>query len=178
MLIFIPLPTPHPIPQQIPELYHHCHRIPCLSPPCPLTFSYALLNSLTSIRYADWVKQLETQKQQFPTSTNDDAVVPKQKKATLLNKAKKNITGKVVSSSVGRDALKSILDDDTRESFNIFKQLLVSEFGEEKAATIEGDMVNLVVKAYPFVISILFCPFISLFYSFFFFLILDQTLCS
>lgn len=105
---------------------------------------------MTAWRYGDWVKQLEILKQQCPASTSahDDAVVPKQKKATLLTKAKKNITGKVVSSSVGRDALKSILDEETRENFSIFKQLLVSEFGEEKANALESDMIKLVVKGY------------------------------
>jgi len=101
--------------------------------------------------YPDWIKQIETQKQQCPptTASHDDAVVPsKHKKATLFAKAKKNLTGKVVSSSVGRDALKSILDDETRENFNIFKQLLVSEFGEEKAGALESDIVRLVVKAH------------------------------
>jgi hypothetical protein len=98
--------------------------------------------------FGDWVKQLELLKQQCPASTHDDAVVPKQKKATLFTKAKKNITGKVVSSSVGRDALKSILDEETRENFNIFKQLLVSEFGEEKASVLESDMIKLVVKGH------------------------------
>jgi Domain of unknown function (DUF758) len=93
------------------------------------------------------MKQLETIKKQ-PPSTHYDAVVPKQRKATLLTKAKKNISGKVVSSSVGRDALKSILDEETRENFELLKQLLVSEFGEEKAAELEVDMVKLVVKGY------------------------------
>lgn len=106
---------------------------------------------MTGRRYTEWIKQLETIKQQFPTtaSANDDAVVPKQKKATLFTKAKKNITGKVASSAFGRDALKSILDEETRETFHTFKQLLVSEFGEEKANALESDMIKLAVKGYP-----------------------------
>lgn len=104
------------------------------------------LYTLINWRYGDWITQLETMKKQFPS--NDDAVVPKQKRASVLTKAKKNITGKVVSSSMGRDALKSILDEDARENFGLFKQLLVSEFGEEKANEIEADIIKLMVKGY------------------------------
>lgn len=90
-------------------------------------------------------------------SSNDDGVVPKQKKATLFSKAKKNLAGKVVASAFGKDALKSILDEETREKFALFKQLMVSEFGEEKAGILEEDIIRLIVKGY--ILSFVSFPF-------------------
>lgn len=104
-----------------------------------------------NFRYGDWVIQLEAMKKQYPS--NDDAVVPKHKRASMITKAKKNITGKVVSSSMGRDALKSIMDEEARDNFGLFKQIMANEFGEEKAAEIEGDIIKLVVKGYPIILG-------------------------
>ncbi len=63
-------------------------------------------------------------------------------------KAKKNIAGKVASSSLGRETMKSFMDDEERANFELFTQLLVNEFGPDKAEALEKDIVKLIVKGY------------------------------
>jgi len=97
--------------------------------------------------YDEWFRFIEAAIQPS-VPLPDDASPDRRKRVSVMQKAKKNIAGKVVSSSLGRDALKSVLDEEMRDNFALFKELLVSEFGEEKAEVLEKDIVKLIVKAH------------------------------
>jgi len=103
----------------------------------------------TEEEYSVWMELLTAQN--TANSNGNDAATVKTKKSrkgSLLSQAKKNVAGKVISSAMGKDLLKKIIDEETNEQVELLKILLVNEYGKEKADHIEISFIKLILKAH------------------------------
>jgi len=78
----------------------------------------------------------------------DSMDIEKRRKASIMTQAKKNVAGKIVTSSVGKEMLRKIIDEDMVNNLSLVKTILTHEYDAQRAERFENDLIKLVMKGH------------------------------
>ncbi|EFA82815.1 hypothetical protein PPL_04510 [Heterostelium album PN500] len=82
-----------------------------------------------------------------PMISNDGAV-KREGRTDVLFRAKKNISGKIASSGVGKSGLKKLIPEEGRELISSVKKIIRRVSSEDKANEIEKNIIKILVKVF------------------------------
>ncbi|KYR02516.1 hypothetical protein DLAC_11476 [Tieghemostelium lacteum] len=78
----------------------------------------------------------------------DQTVVKREGRNDVLFRAKKNISGKIASSGVGKSGLKKLIPEEGRELINGFKKIVKRTTNDDKANEMEKNLIKILVKVF------------------------------
>ena len=95
----------------------------------------------------NWFEVIKTAKNKDATEAPIKETI-KEKKASLANRAGKNLGGKIVVSGVAKTTIKNIINEETKLLLVALKRIITKVENQKKADEIENNIMKILTKAY------------------------------
>ncbi|KAM9960129.1 hypothetical protein ACTFIW_009254 [Dictyostelium discoideum] len=114
-----------------------------------------LFSANTSQEYNKWLENVKrsTGKKNSGCPTFDSAVAKREGRNDIMFRAKKNISGKIASSGVGKSGLKKLIPEEGRELIGSVKKIIKRVSNEEKANEMEKNILKILIKVFFYIDS-------------------------
>eukprot|EP01132_Coremiostelium_polycephalum_P006829 gene6829-8470_t len=110
--------------------------------------TYFSANSITE--FSKWVEQVKIciGKKNIGEPVFDHSVAKREGRTDIMFRAKKNLSGKIASSGVGKSGLKKLIPEEGRELITSVKKIIRRVSNDEKANEIEKNIIKILVKVF------------------------------
>jgi len=78
----------------------------------------------------------------------DEHMERNRKRGTIMEQAKKNVAGKIMTTGVGKEILRKEMDEEVVNLLSVLKTLLTNEYDVQRAETFENHLIKLLLKAH------------------------------
>ncbi|GAM20972.1 hypothetical protein SAMD00019534_041470, partial [Acytostelium subglobosum LB1] len=99
-------------------------------------------------KWIEMIKSCSGKKNAGIPLVQHDASVKREGRTDVLFRAKKNISGKIVSSGVGKSGIKKMIPEEGRELISAIRKIIKRVSSEEKANEIEKNIIKILVKVF------------------------------